>query len=388
MSKYYLEIRNQIISVLEREFKLNPVPLHEPAFTGNEAQYLMQCLDTKMVSSIGPFVQQFERLLCDYTGAEYAVATMNGTSALHLALLTAGIKANEEVLVPALSFVATANAVSYCGAIPHFVDSQEETLGLDPIKLREYLSKTVISDQGFSKNKLTGRIIKAVVPMHAFGHPIDILELIKLAEEFNLIVIEDAAESLGSLHNGKHTGTFAAAGILSFNGNKIITTGGGGAILTNNYDLYQRAKHKSTTSKLPHAWRYEHNEIGFNYRMPNINAALGCAQLENIEMKIKAKRELYEKYLVSFKNIEGLKLFSEPLQSRSNYWLQTILLDDTTLKFREMLLEDLNQAGFGSRPAWDLLCNLNPYKSCPTMDLSISMNLYDRLINIPSSVAV
>jgi dTDP-4-amino-4,6-dideoxygalactose transaminase len=280
--------------------------------------------------------------------------------------------------------VATANAVTYCNAVPHFVDSEENTLGMDAEKLREYLKNITKQKNGLCINISTGRVIRAMVPMHTFGHPVNIDGLIAVSKDFNIELIEDAAESLGSYYQGKHTGTFGQFGTLSFNGNKIITTGGGGAILTNNESLARRAKHITTVAKVPHSWEFSHDEIGYNYRMPNINAALGCAQLEQISSKIKFKRDLFKKYKSEFSKIAGIKLFEEPKQSESNYWLQSIILDKNKLDQRDLILKSTNDAGYMTRPAWNLLCDLNPFSKSPKMDLTTSKSIFLSLINIPS----
>jgi len=362
-----------------------PVALHEPSFEGNEMLYLKECLDSTFVSSQGKFINQFENELATYTGAKYAISVINGTSALQIAFKLAGVKANDEVLVPALTFVATANAITYCNAFPHFVDSEEETLGIDVKKLRDYLNKNTSQQSGKCTNNLTGRVIRALVPMHTFGHPSDIEGLLSIANDFNIVLVEDAAESLGSFYHGQHTGTFGLIGILSFNGNKTITTGGGGAILTNSEVLAHRAKHLTTTAKIPHAWEFRHDEIGYNYRMPNINAALGCAQLENLPKKLTYKRELFKRYQSAFAHLDGVKLFSEPNNCNSNYWLQTLLLDEDKSENRNLILEATNKEGIMTRPAWELLKDLEPYRSCPSMNLNSASSLLKRIINIPSS---
>jgi aminotransferase in exopolysaccharide biosynthesis len=359
--------------------------LHEPTFAGNEWLYLKECLDSTFVSSVGAFVDRFEAELAAYTGAKHAVAVVNGTAALHVALKLAGVKTHDEVLVPALTFVATANAVAYCGAVPHFVDSEQRTLGMDAAKLRDYLDEHTEQRGKQCVNRKTGRVIRAVVPMHTFGHPVDLAGLLAVARDFNLALVEDAAESLGSYYEGRHTGTFGLMGALSFNGNKIITTGGGGAILTNDAALARNAKHLTTTAKLPHAWEYRHDEIGFNYRMPNLNAALGCAQLERLPVKCDAKRELFQRYKAVFAPLSGLRLVAEPEHCRSNYWLQTLLLDATHADQRDALLKATNDAGLMTRPAWVLMHELTPFRECPRMDLSGALSLSQRLINIPSS---
>ena len=362
-----------------------PVALHEPRFSGNEWQYVKDCLDSTFVSSVGKFVDRFEADLASFTGAQHAVAVVNGTAALHLALKLAGVESGDEVLVPALTFVATANAVSYCGATPYFVDSEPRTLGVDAGKLRDYLSSQTSQRAGRCINRVTGRVIRALVPMHTFGHPADLNAILAIAHDFNLALIEDAAESLGSYYHGRHTGTFGLMGTLSFNGNKTITTGGGGAILTNDAGLARRAKHLSTTAKLPHAWDYRHDDIGYNYRMPNLNAALGCAQLEQLPGMLASKRSLFHRYQAVFDKVQGVKLVSEPDQCRSNYWLQTLMLDDGVASERDDILKATNAAGLMTRPVWVLMDELSPFKDCPSMDLAGARSLAQRLINIPSS---
>jgi len=364
------------------------IGLHEPLFEGREWKYVKECLDTGWVSSVGKFVDRFEKELAEYTGVKKAVAVVNGTCALHLALKLAGVKTGDEVIVPTLTFVATANAVSYTGAIPHFVDSEEATLGLDPYKLEIYLNEISEIRNGTCYNKQTGKRVAAVVPMHVFGHPVDLDPLFKVCKYFKLILIEDAAESLGSFYKGKHTGNWGKLSVLSFNGNKIITTGGGGAILTNNSSLADRAKHLSTTAKLPHKWEYNHDEIGYNYRLPNINAALGCAQMKNLPKFLKEKRNLARRYQAAFEKIKGINFFTEPEYTQSNYWLNTIFLEKSLEHERNTVLQNLNDNGIQARPVWSLLHKLPMYKDSPKMDLTTAENLESRLINIPSSVGL
>jgi aminotransferase in exopolysaccharide biosynthesis len=359
--------------------------LHEPQFNGNEWEYLKECLDSTYVSSVGKFVDRFESDLAAFSGARFAVAMVNGTCALHIALQLAGVKPGDEVLVPALTFVATANAVSYCGATPHFVDSEEDTLGVDPNALREYLQAITEIRGGQCVNRNTGCVIRALVPMHTFGHPVDIEGVLAVARDFRLALVEDAAESLGSTYQQRHTGTFGLMGVLSFNGNKTITTGGGGAILTNDEELAKRAKHLTTTAKVPHRWDYVHDEIAYNYRLPNINAALGCAQLEQLEEILNAKRKLFERYRVAFSNVSGVKMVAEPAGCKSNYWLQTLLLDQSTSSERDTLLATTNDTGLMTRPIWTLISRLIPYRECSKMELPIAESLEERLINLPSS---
>ena len=362
-----------------------PVSLHEPSFTGREWQLLKDCLDSGFVSSVGEYVDRFERQLADYLGASHVVAVVNGTAALHVSLLLAGVKPADEVIVPTLTFVATANAVTYCGAIPHFVDSEEGTLGLDAQKLGQYLADILRQENGQWLNIKTGRRVAAIVPMHAFGHPVDMDALNEIAAQYGLSVIEDAAESLGSLYKNRMTGTLASLAAISFNGNKTITTGGGGAIVTNDKALATRAKHITTTARVPHRWEIRHDEIGFNYRMPNINAALGCAQLEQLSVFIEQKRNLADAYKKAFSGVAGMRFFDEPEFARSNYWLNALLLDEPDMAMRDELLATLNNAGIMARPAWTLMHRLPMYQSCPRMDLSTAEELEQRLICIPSS---
>lgn len=378
-------LASQIVEAIQSVVGSGPVVLHEPTFAGNEWEYVKECLDTGWVSSVGKFVDRFEADLAAFTGAKHAVAVVNGTAALHVALRLAGVQPNDEVLIPALTFVATANAVAYCSAIPHLVDSEERTLGLAPQALREYLQEIAEIRNGQCVNRATGRVIRAMVPMHTFGHPADIEGALSVARDFHLALVEDAAESLGSTCHGRHTGTFGLMGTLSFNGNKTITTGGGGAILTNDTELARHAKHLTTTAKLPHAWEYRHNEVGYNYRLPNINAALGCAQLEQLPAMLVAKRELFRRYQAAFAPVAGIKLVVEPEQCQSNYWLQTLLLDAEQANQRDAILKATNDAGFMTRPAWVLMHELTPFKDCPHMDLAVAQSLSQRLINIPSS---
>lgn len=376
---------NNVVAAIRSVVGDRAVALHEPNFAGNEWLYLKECLDSTFVSSVGKFVDRFEDDLVKFTGSKFAIAVVNGTSALHIALMLAGVQAEDEVLVPALTFVATTNAVIYCNATPHFVDSEIRTLGIDPVKLRDYLIGHTEQRSGHCFNRETGKVIRAMVPMHTFGHPVALDELLAIARDFNIALVEDAAESLGSYYEGKHTGTFGLLGTLSFNGNKTITTGGGGAILTNDAELARHAKHLTTTAKLPHAWEFRHDEVGYNYRLPNINAALGCAQLEQLPVKLAEKRKLFFRYQIAFSNLQGLKLFAEPAKCFSNYWLQTLLLDAEYAAQRDFVLKTTNDAGFMTRPVWTLMDELVPFKNCPHMDLSVAKLLSKRLINIPSS---
>ncbi len=363
---------------------LRTAPLHQPRFAGNELAYLKECLDTTFVSSVGGFVTRFEQQMAEQAGTKHAVAVVNGTAALHICLLLAGVQPGDEVLAPALTFVATANAISYCGAVPHFVDSDPVTLGMDPRRLGDYLRDIARRDGADLVNRQSGRRIRAVVPMHTFGHPVDMEPLLALAEAFGLFVVEDATESLGSRYKGRPTGCWAPLAAFSFNGNKIVTTGGGGAITTDDPALAQAAKHLTTTAKLPHPWAFVHDQVGYNYRMPNLNAALGCAQLEQLPDFLAAKRVLAERYRRTLDGLPGVAAVAEPPFARSNYWLNALLLDEAHAHERDHLLRRCNEAGIVARPAWTLMHRLPMYAACPRMDLAVAESIERRLVNLPS----
>lgn len=383
-----LSLTARIVDGIRTVVGTGAVPLHAPQFGGNEWTYLKECLDSTFVSSVGKFVDRFELDLAAYTGAQYAVAVVNGTAALHVGLKLAGVTQGDEVIAPALSFVATANAITYCGATPHFADSEERTLGLDPHALREHLQRISEMRGGYCVNKVSGRVIRAVVPMHTFGHPVDIEGILAVSRDYRLAVVEDAAESLGSTIGGRHTGTFGLVGTLSFNGNKTVTSGGGGALLINDRDLARRAKHITTTAKVPHRWEFEHDEVGYNYRMPNINAALGCAQLEQLPAFVVAKRRLFERYRDAFAGIDRVHVVKEPSGCRSNYWLQALILDPSIASERDSILAATNDSGIMTRPVWNLMDRLAPFAGCPRMELPVSTALAQRLINLPSSACL
>lgn len=357
--------------------------MHEPLFIGNELKYLKECVESTFVSSVGPFVDRFERMIEEYTGAKKAVVCVSGTNALHIALLLSGVERDDEVITQPLTFIATANAITYCGASPVFIDVSKKTLGMDPDKLEDYLIKNTSVLKGYCINKISGKRIKACLPMHTFGHPVEIEAINDICIRFHMELIEDAAESLGSKYKNRHTGTFGKFGILSFNGNKTVTTGGGGMILTNDIKLGERAKHLTTQAKTHHPWEYIHDEIGYNYRMPNINAALGCAQLENIDFNLKKSREIADKYKKFFESI-NISFFSEPENCFSNYWLNAIFLKDRTE--RDAFLEYTNGHGIRTRPAWRLMNNLRMFQNCATGDLSNANDIENTLVNLPSSV--
>ncbi len=381
--KFLTEVMAALAEVLSKP--LSKIALHEPTFLGNEWAYVKSCIDTGFVSSVGKFVDRFERELATFTGAKFAVATVNGTAALHLCLRLAEVRPGDEVIIPDLTFISTANAVSYCGAIPHLVDVSERTLGLDPLLLSFHLKKIAEIKSDGSWNRQTGRRIRAVVPMHTFGHPVDLDPLVKLCTEYKLELVEDAAESIGSYYKGRHTGNFGKLAACSFNGNKIITTGGGGAILTNDEQIAKMAKHLTTVAKVPHRYEFHHDDIGFNYRMPNINAALGVAQLEQLPNLLFAKRKLAKAYENAFQNVKSVRFFKEPQFSRSNYWLNVLTLEESASQYFIDLLEYTNDNGIMTRPFWTPLHQQVMYKNCPHADLTVSERLAKRAINIPSS---
>ncbi len=376
------------IDAIQSVIGSEPALLHTPVFEANELAYVSKCVTTGWVSSVGSFVTRFEEMLSGITGAAKAIACSSGTSALFISLKLVGIEPDDEVLIPALTFVATANAVSHCGAIPHLVDVAETTLGIDCTKLERYLKAHTVIKSGRTYNKHTSRPITAIVPMHCFGHPSAMAQILELANEFNLKVVEDAAESLGSYLGEQHTGTFGDIAAVSFNGNKIVTTGGGGAILTNNIELGNRAKHLTTTAKVPHQWNFFHDTVGYNLRMPNLNAALGCGQLEQLKNFVDLKRTLANQYQTAFESVDHISFVAEPPGSRSNYWLNAILLDKAHAHLRDELLQATNERQIMTRPAWEPMQSLPMYQSCPAMDLSQCDSVQSRLINIPSGVSI
>lgn len=376
---------NQITDFIHQLFgTVETVPLHAPLFIGNEKKYLEECIDTTFVSSVGKFVDRFEADMAAYTGATKAVVCVSGTNALHMAMMLAGVERDDEVLTQALTFIATCNAISYISAHPVFIDVDMETLGLSPKSVKDWLIKNAEVRNGTCYNKHSGRRVKACVPMHTFGHPVKIDELAAVCEEWHLELVEDAAESIGSLYKGRHTGTFGKVGAISFNGNKTITTGGGGMLLFQDEELGTLAKHLTTQAKVPHRWAFVHDHIGYNYRMPNINAALGCAQLENIDRYVADKRETAAIYADFFKNIPDITFFTEPENCRSNYWLNVVMLKDKTAQ--QEFLEYTNDHGVMTRPVWELMNRLEMFKHCETDGLKNTQWLADRIVNIPSSV--
>lgn len=385
-------------------------PLAVPVFAGNEKEYLNECIDTTFVSSVGKFVDRFEEDMAKYTGAKKAVVCVSGTNALHMSLMLAGVERDDEVLTQALTFIATCNALSYIGAHPVFLDVDKTTMGLSPDAMKEWLqanaeirdnkTATKIDIQSHTEyptlqyplepdtkacyNKTTGRRIKACVPMHTFGHPVRIEEIANLCKEWHIELVEDAAESIGSLYKGQHTGTFGRIGAISFNGNKTITTGGGGMLLFNDEELGKYAKHITTQAKVPHRWEFRHDHIGYNYRMPNINAALGCAQLENLDKYVASKRKVAAEYIEYFKNVDGIDFFAEPENTFSNYWLSAVVLKDKESQLA--FLQETNDNGVMTRPIWELMNRFPMFENCQNDGLKNTIYFADRVVNIPSSV--
>lgn len=381
-----MELHDSIVGVI-RDVLRNPsrVSLHEPTFGGREWEYVKDCLDTGWVSSVGKYVDRFEAMLQDLTGATRAVAVVNGTSALQVALLAVGVEPGDEVLMPALTFAGTANAVHHAGAVPHFVEVEERTLGVCATTLGEHLTEIAELSGDRCMNRRTGRRIAALVPVHIFGHPAELDALQAVSDAWRIPLVEDAAESIGSTYHGRHTGTFGRVGVLSFNGNKTVTTGGGGALLTNDGELGARLKHLTTTAKVPHQWRFFHDAAGFNFRMPNINAAVGCAQLEQLESLVLRKRRLAARFQAAFAGFVGARVLAEPAGTHSNYWLSTLLLDEPSPTVRDAVLSASHEAGILLRPAWDPMHHLPMYRDAPRMTLDRTDRLVERIISLPGS---
>jgi perosamine synthetase len=359
------------------------IPLHRPVFAGNEKQYLTDCIDSNFVSSVGAKVTEFEQQVAAFTGARFAVATVNGTSALHVALQLVGVQQDDEVITQALSFVATCNALSYAGAVPVFVDVDRDTLGMSPAALGSFLALHADRRPSGTFNRTTGRRIRACVPMHTFGHPCRIEQIAKICADYEIELVEDAAESLGSYVGQRHTGTFGSVGTLSFNGNKVITTGGGGMLITDNEAVAKRAKHLTTTAKIPHPFEFVHDEVGYNYRLPNLNAALGCAQMEKLPAMLAIKAEVAREYAAFCERV-GLNFASAPVGTSSNYWLNAIVLDSA--EERDALLDYTNSQDVMTRPIWRLMNRLPMFSGCPHDGLEVSSWLEQRVVNLPSSV--
>ena len=379
MNKSYPEI----ISFIQSVYSTNDfISLHAPSFNGNEKSYVLETIDSTFVSSVGKFVDKFEEQIREYTGSKYAIATVNGTAALHMSLILAGVKKDDLVITQALSFIATCNAISYLHAEPVFVDIDKDTLGMSPESLEDFLKENTYQKNGFCFHSISKRRISACVPMHTFGHPVKIEQIAKICLQYNIVLVEDAAESIGSYLNGVHTGNFGKLAAFSFNGNKTVTCGGGGVIITNDEKIGKLGKHLTTQAKVPHKWDFVHDHIGYNYRLPNLNAAMACAQLEQIETFIEDKRKIASLYKEFFEGSQ-YKFVEEPIGARSNYWLNAILAENITQ--RNEVLEELNAAKVMSRPAWTLMHKLEMFKNCYIDNLTNSIWVEERLINIPSS---
>ena len=374
---------SEILDLIRGVFKKDKIPLHEPKFIGNEKAYLNECIDTGFVSSVGKFVDKFETEFAKIVGSKYAVATVNGTAALHIALKISGIKSGDLVLTQPLTFIATCNAISYLGAEPVFIDVDRDDLGLSPAALGRFLKENCEVKNGICLEKLSGKVVRACVPMHTFGFPCKIDEIKKICDAWSIALIEDAAESLGSYYKGRHAGVFGKLGAFSFNGNKIVTSGGGGAIVTNDENLAKYAKHITTTAKIPHPYEYRHDEIGYNYRMPNINAALLVAQLENLELFLDSKIQLAAIYRGFFAKFSNVKFIDEPQNARANFWLNAVLFEDT--QKRDRFLKLSNESGVFTRPIWRLMSELDMFKNCQRDGLENAKFLSERVVNLPSS---
>lgn len=381
MQESYIQIADFVKTLFPNQ---DFIPLHVPLFIGNERKYVLDTLDSTFVSSVGSYVNRFEEMMCEITGAKHAIAIVNGTNALHMALILADVVAGDEVISQSLTFIATCNAIRYIGANPVFVDVDLDTLGLSPIAIKSFLvNNAVIKEDGFTYNKKTGNRIKACIPMHTFGLPCRIDEIAVICAEWNITLIEDAAESLGSYYKGKHTGAFGKIGTFSFNGNKTVTSGGGGALITNDGELAKRAKHLTTQAKVAHPWAFVHDEIGYNYRMPNLNAALACAQLEQLHRFVENKRELAQSYKAYFNGV-GINFMTELPEGKANYWLNSILLANRDEQ--QAFLGYMNSNGVMARPVWELMHRLPMFERAERDVLPNSEWIADRLVNIPSSV--
>ena len=381
------QLDQRILSAV-REATTKPGALHEPVLGEPEQRHVKACIESGWISYAGKYVNEFESILAARTGAKHVIAMSSGTAALHVCLMAADVGLGNEVLVPAFTFVATANAVAHSGATPHFIDIEHETLGIDAKRLENYLERIVNRTNDGAVNSETGRPIKALICVHTFGHAADILAIEAVCAKFGITLIEDAAESLGTSAHGRHTGTFGHTAALSFNGNKIVTTGGGGAVLTDDDAVARLVRHLTTTAKTPHKWEFIHDSVGYNYRMPAINAAVGIAQMEQFEYFIARKRALAKAYISAFKDIPDTKIMCERSGTTANYWLNTLILEPDVATTRDIVLQTLNDAGYGSRPAWRPMHLLTPFSDAPRSDLSVSEDLYCRVISLPSGVGV
>lgn len=383
--KKKLEIVKKLKSVLGRR---KNIVLHEPDLDLVDLRHLRNCFKSGMISTVGDYVKKFENEIKNITKSKYIISVSNGTIGLFISLKVTGVKSDDEVLIPAVSFVATANAVAHCNATPHFVDIGETDLGIDPIRLDEYLKKNTYMKKNNCFNKKTKKPIKAIIPVHVFGHPCNINKIIKVCKKYKIRVIEDAAEGIGSYSQNKHVGTFGDVGVFSFNGNKIVTTGGGGAIITNNVSIYKKIKHLCTTAKINHPWKYLHNEIGYNFRLPALNAALGYSQLLKINKLRQKKFKLYKIYKKLFAKTKEIEILGSPKNCQSNFWLQTIVLSKKAANLKTKIIKDCHSSGLKVRPLWDLISSFKMYKKCPKMNLKNSKLAYSRIINLPSSSTI
>lgn len=377
------EIYKDFIDMAQSIYGYDFIPLHRPIFEGNERQYLVDCIDSNFVSSVGEKVTEFEQKVAEFTGSDYAIATVNGTAALHVAIQLADVMPGDEVLTQAVTFIATCNAISYTGAKPLFIDVDLDTMGLSPKALQTFLEKNAEKKVDGAFNRISGKRISACIPMHTFGFPCRIKEIAEICNEWGISLIEDTAESLGSYVSEDHTGTFAQMSALSFNGNKLITTGGGGMIITNSPELARKAKHITTTSKIPHAYEFAHDEIGYNYRLPNLNAALGCAQMERIDEFLSIKNKIADQWEGFFKK-SPINFFKALKGNKANHWLNSVVLESKT--DRDIFLKYTNENGVMTRPIWRLMSELPMFKDCQNDGLTNSLVLQDRVVNIPSSV--
>ena len=379
---------NDCVAAVRSVVGSTPVGLHDPLISGDEERYVRDCLSSGQVSSIGAFVGIFESRLAQVCGVSHAVATVNGTAALHIAFRAIGVVPGDEVILPPLSFVALANAVAYCGANPVFVDIEGESLGMDPESLRAWLSTNARESGDAVVNRKSGRPIRAVAAVHVFGHPCKISEISEISAEFGLPLVEDAAEALGSVYEDRPAGSFGDIAAVSFNGNKIVTSGGGGAILCSDATLAEKMRHLTTTAKVPHPWRYFHDQVGYNYRMPNINAAVGLGQIGHLDSFIQSKRRLWQAYTDAFAALHGVRILSQPKNAVSNFWLQNLVLDSANINLRNSLIAEFIEAGYGCRPAWDLLCDLPAFAGSPRGDLRVAGDMVRRIVSLPSGAGL
>lgn len=381
-------LSKQVINKLNLILKKKNKNLHEPELNRKDFVHISKCFKSGMISTAGNYVSKFENEIKKITKSKYVISVSNGTVGLFISLKASGVQDNDEVLVPAITFVASANAVAHCNAVPHFIDIEKDTLGIDVHKLEKYLFKNTYIKNNLCYNNKTKKRIRAIIAVHVFGHPCQIEKIVKVAKKFKLIVIEDAAEAMGSYFKKKHVGNFGLSGVLSFNGNKIVTCGGGGAIITNNFKLYKKIKHICTTAKIFHKWKYIHDDVGYNFRLPALNAALGYSQLLRLKYFINKKIKLYKIYNKEFTSLKGINIMDTPKNCKSNFWLQTMILSNITKKFKTKIISECHKQGIKVRPLWDIIPTLKMYKNCPKMNLDNSKNAYNSIINLPSSSSI